>query len=255
MVEAWLVGVGGEEGTARSESDDEGGQIPPHPCALGRREALCRERDVRSSPRGVCESGSRESETCRPRRMLGRRGGGAEFGGDKLAEAVPFDWEDARATHLLWEGGREERGSLERRGCLRSPGGHRRMEDCEDSRGGYAGWFIFDVGGSRCTFSLSITFALADQAFSQHTAVITAVGSPTSIPADGQPYPIAALVSLTVVEQSQGSLPVEKTYDLAAMSKGELWIYRPVGLVEFTGSEIAASWPPSCEAWQVGELE
>lgn len=88
----------------------------------------------------------------------------------------------------------------------------------------------------------------------QHTAVITQVGTPTALPADGQPYAISSLVSLTVVEQSLGSLPAEKTYDLAAMEKGEIWIYRPVMQGEYIGAELSAAWPPNCETWQVGQL-
>jgi hypothetical protein len=89
----------------------------------------------------------------------------------------------------------------------------------------------------------------------QHTAIITAAGEPTSLPEADEPYPISALTSLTVVEQSKGHNPTERTYDLTAMTAGEIWIYRPVSLVELTGTEISASWPPSCETWQVGELE
>lgn len=94
----------------------------------------------------------------------------------------------------------------------------------------------------------------------QHTAIITSAAPPTSIPTlsdalTDETYPLASLVSLTVVEQSQGVAPAEKTYDLAAMSEGEVWIYRPVGLGEYVGSAVDASWPPKCESWQVGELE
>ncbi|KAL8276897.1 hypothetical protein RQP46_010725 [Phenoliferia psychrophenolica] len=88
-----------------------------------------------------------------------------------------------------------------------------------------------------------------------HTAVIVAAGAPTQLPEDGQPYPIAALVSLTVVEQSQGQNPTEQTYDMTGMTKGEVWIYRPVSLVEYIGTEINADWPPRCECWELGQLE
>ncbi|KAK4701958.1 hypothetical protein P7C70_g4263, partial [Phenoliferia sp. Uapishka_3] len=89
----------------------------------------------------------------------------------------------------------------------------------------------------------------------EHTAVIVAAGTPTTLPQDGQEYPIEALVSLTVVEQSQGAVPVERTYDMTAMSEGQIWIYRPVPLVEYVGTEIGAEWPPNCQTWEVGQLE
>ncbi|TKA55512.1 hypothetical protein B0A53_02688 [Rhodotorula sp. CCFEE 5036] len=100
----------------------------------------------------------------------------------------------------------------------------------------------------------------------EHTAIIVAAGAPLTLPrfdpSGRQPpfldtaYPLSSLVSLTVVEQSRGYAPSEKTYDLAAMSKGEVWIYRPCGLRDLVGvDEVAAKWPPEVQCWQVGELE
>jgi hypothetical protein len=89
----------------------------------------------------------------------------------------------------------------------------------------------------------------------QHTAIITGVGSPLSTPADGDKCPVGDLVSLTVVEQSQGVVPSEHTYDMAAMSQGEVWIYRAVGLEDYCGSLVEAIWPPKCQTWEVGQLE
>ena len=43
--------------------------------------------------------------------------------------------------------------------------------------------------------------------------------------------------------------------DMAAMSKGEVWIYRPVPLEEYVGTAISADWPPACQAWEVGQLK
>lgn len=56
-------------------------------------------------------------------------------------------------------------------------------------------------------------------------------------------YPIAALVSLAVVEQSQGHHPKHANYDLTTMTAGEVWIYRPVSLVALLETEIDPSWP------------
>ncbi|GAA5987576.1 hypothetical protein JCM10908_002014 [Rhodotorula pacifica] len=106
----------------------------------------------------------------------------------------------------------------------------------------------------------------------EHTALILSAGEPLSLPSfasssssaannDGSPfldtsYPLSSLVSLTVVEQSRGFAPQLKTYDLAAMSEGEVWIYRPCGLRELVGTEdVGARWPPEVQSWQIAELE
>lgn len=60
---------------------------------------------------------------------------------------------------------------------------------------------------------------------------------------------------MTVVEQSQGVLPAEKVYDMSAMTEGEVWIYRPVPLIDYVGSEVSPTWPPQCETWEIGQLE
>ncbi|GAA5880843.1 hypothetical protein JCM3774_000496 [Rhodotorula dairenensis] len=97
----------------------------------------------------------------------------------------------------------------------------------------------------------------------EHTAIILSAGTPLAPPsiAASPPYldsnyPLSHLVSLTVVEQSLGQAPAQKTYDLAAMSHGEVWIYRPCGLKDLVGTDdIAAQWPPPVQSWQIGELE
>ncbi|GAA6017385.1 hypothetical protein JCM11491_006638 [Sporobolomyces phaffii] len=98
-----------------------------------------------------------------------------------------------------------------------------------------------------------------------HTAVIVGTGTPLALPdpssaAEGGPsrYSPASLASLTVVEQSVGHAPTERTYDLAAFSAGEVWIYRPCGLEALVGVDrVEAVWPSDkgVESWQVGELE
>ena len=50
-------------------------------------------------------------------------------------------------------------------------------------------------------------------------------------------------------------MPAEATYVLGNMTQGEVWFYRPVGLVEFVGAEISPEFPPRCECWEVGQLE
>ncbi|KAK4050314.1 hypothetical protein OIV83_003635 [Microbotryomycetes sp. JL201] len=105
---------------------------------------------------------------------------------------------------------------------------------------------IRQAGMSRLSYS-----TLGDP---DHTAVVVDVGQPASLPAPGESYPISSLANLTVVEQSQGVAPSQATYDMTSMSKGEVWIYRPVPLVKYVGTEITAQWPPSCQVWRAGDL-
>ncbi|BGP56470.1 hypothetical protein JCM8202v2_004090 [Rhodotorula sphaerocarpa] len=99
----------------------------------------------------------------------------------------------------------------------------------------------------------------------EHTALILSAGTPLAPPSIGASppykdpaYPLASLHSLTVVEQSAGRVPSQATYDLAAMSAGEVWIYRPCGLRDLCGvEELSAQWPEEkgIEAWALGELD
>ncbi|KDE06223.1 hypothetical protein MVLG_03500 [Microbotryum lychnidis-dioicae p1A1 Lamole] len=88
-----------------------------------------------------------------------------------------------------------------------------------------------------------------------HTAVIVEVGTPKLTPADGEEIDVTQLPDLTVVEQSQGRPPLLNTYNLSTMSTGEVWLYRPVPLVEYVGTEIKVEWPPQCQTWEIGQLE
>ncbi|GAA5920468.1 hypothetical protein JCM1841_003496 [Sporobolomyces salmonicolor] len=96
-----------------------------------------------------------------------------------------------------------------------------------------------------------------------HTAIVLAASPPRSLPSLSAglvdpAYPLAALGALTVVEQSLGQVPQTRTYDLGAMSEGEVWIYRPAALRDVVGvEELRAEWPDDAgiECWSVGELE
>ncbi|GAA6028515.1 hypothetical protein JCM8097_007259 [Rhodosporidiobolus ruineniae] len=97
-----------------------------------------------------------------------------------------------------------------------------------------------------------------------HTALILSAAPPLSPPSPADDtltdpsYPLSSLVSLTVLEQSLGHAPKVATYDLAALSEGEVWIYRPCGMRTLCGmEELSAAWPEESgvESWQVGELE
>ena len=88
----------------------------------------------------------------------------------------------------------------------------------------------------------------------QHTAIIVEAASPSSLPSPDTPYPISSLVSLTVVEQSLGQAPRRAEYALDAMSEGEIWIYRPAGLLEMLGCEIEPVWPSSQVAYSIDQI-
>ncbi|GAA5960803.1 hypothetical protein JCM3765_000823 [Sporobolomyces pararoseus] len=96
-----------------------------------------------------------------------------------------------------------------------------------------------------------------------HTTVIVGTGSPSSLPepshslASSSRYSPASLNSLTVVEQSLGQAPTERSYDLSAFSTGEIWIYRPCGMETLLGvDKVEAIWPSEkgIHSWEVGEL-
>ncbi|TDL27012.1 hypothetical protein BD410DRAFT_812755 [Rickenella mellea] len=80
-----------------------------------------------------------------------------------------------------------------------------------------------------------------------HTAIITRDSEPTRIPVDGESLLPSELVQLEVVEQSVNSPPDKKTYDLAALEDGEMWIYRPVGMLEYLGVTLEAKPPGGVE--------
>ncbi|GAA5983401.1 hypothetical protein JCM11641_007837 [Rhodosporidiobolus odoratus] len=94
-----------------------------------------------------------------------------------------------------------------------------------------------------------------------HTALILSAASPTSLPTlsptlSDPTYPLSSLTSLTVLEQSLGHVPSVAEYDLSAMTKGEIWIYRPCGMKALCGiEELRAEWPVGkVECWELGEL-
>ncbi|GAA6015849.1 hypothetical protein JCM10207_008817 [Rhodosporidiobolus poonsookiae] len=96
-----------------------------------------------------------------------------------------------------------------------------------------------------------------------HTALILSCSAPLSLPTlsaslTDPSYPLSSLVSVTVLEQSLGKVPTVASYDLSAMSEGEVWIYRPCGMRTLCGvEEVEARWPDEMEveSWEMGELE
>jgi len=65
--------------------------------------------------------------------------------------------------------------------------------------------------------------------------------------ADGQSVLPADVGVLTVVEQTAGHAPKRESYDLAKLQEGEVWVYRPVGMVEYLGSTLSVDVPPGLE--------
>jgi hypothetical protein len=84
-----------------------------------------------------------------------------------------------------------------------------------------------------------------------HTAVIVRDSQPSRTPADCQSLSPADLGSLEVVEQSLGSPPDRKEYDLAAFEQGEMWIYRPIGLQAYLGTLFEATCPAGLRTMEI----
>ncbi|KAI0261385.1 hypothetical protein BC834DRAFT_1028260 [Gloeopeniophorella convolvens] len=84
-----------------------------------------------------------------------------------------------------------------------------------------------------------------------HTAVLVTDTVPRCAVADGASVSPADIGSLTVVEQSAGVVPKRESYDLAKLQEGEVWVYRPVGMVEYLGSTLSVDIPPGLETFEV----
>lgn len=81
-----------------------------------------------------------------------------------------------------------------------------------------------------------------------HTAVIvnTYLSSDPqakSQPKDGDSLAPWEVGILEVIEQSQGKVPKRAEYNLAGMESGEIWIYRPVSMLDYVGiDQLKADW-------------
>ena len=80
-----------------------------------------------------------------------------------------------------------------------------------------------------------------------HTAVLVKDTIPRCAVADGASVQPADVGVLTVVEQTAGRAPQRQSYDLAKLQQGEMWVYRPVGMVEYLGSTLNIDIPPGLE--------
>ncbi|KAH9974549.1 hypothetical protein BGW80DRAFT_1473937 [Lactifluus volemus] len=84
-----------------------------------------------------------------------------------------------------------------------------------------------------------------------HTAVLVQDTVPRRVVGDGESVMPADVGVLTVVEQSAGHAPKRDSYDLAKLQKGEVWVYRPVSMVEYVGSALNIDIPPGLETYSV----
>jgi hypothetical protein len=84
-----------------------------------------------------------------------------------------------------------------------------------------------------------------------HTAVLVEDAVPRCAVADGESVRPADVGVLTVVEQSAGRVPRRESYDLAKLLEGEVWVYRPVGMVEYLGSTLSVNVPSGLETYAV----
>jgi hypothetical protein len=84
-----------------------------------------------------------------------------------------------------------------------------------------------------------------------HTAVLVEDTVPRCAVAEGQSVAPAEVGVLTVVDQSLGRASKRESFDLAQLQQGELWVYRPVGMVEYLGLALNVDIPPGLEVFAV----
>ncbi|KAL0952791.1 hypothetical protein HGRIS_007016 [Hohenbuehelia grisea] len=133
--------------------------------------------------------------------------------------------------HLIYEGNAQGRGNTV---------GRWRGGDTRVRRGDIVEWRKVKIGlvnGPPGSWAI-----LGDP---DHTAVIVrdSVIAGGRRVRDGDSVRPAELGSLEVVEQSVGSPPSRKEYDLEAFEEGEMWIYRPIGMEKYLGFLLSAT-PP-----------
>ena len=126
------------------------------------------------------------------------------------------------------------------------PGGVGRWRGADDRfrAGDVVEWRSVRIGGAQ-PGSFSI---LGDP---DHTAVLVADTVPRCAVADGMSVRPADVGVLTVVEQTAGRAPKRESYDLAKLLQGEVWVYRPIGMVEYLGSTLNVDIPPGLETFAV----
>ncbi|PLW10360.1 hypothetical protein PCANC_16405 [Puccinia coronata f. sp. avenae] len=99
------------------------------------------------------------------------------------------------------------------------------------------------------TVNPTLSFTLGDP---DHTAIIVdASGCTVSTSRSPDACPPTLLGLITVVEQSLKQLPIRRTYNLATISRGEVWIYRPMAEHLLLGpGRNECSFPPPNPAFE-----
>ncbi|EJF59223.1 hypothetical protein DICSQDRAFT_138681 [Dichomitus squalens LYAD-421 SS1] len=134
--------------------------------------------------------------------------------------------------HLIFEGKASEKG--------RNQAGRWRGGDDRVRRGDIIEWRSARVGMGPHGWS-----TLGNP---EHTAVIVSDCVPRTSVADGKAVRPAEVGVIEVVEQSVGSPPARKSYDLANFEEGEVWIYRPVGMEAYVGALLTPTCPEGVDA-------
>lgn len=78
-----------------------------------------------------------------------------------------------------------------------------------------------------------------------HTSIVVSDLVPGCPVGDGEWLDIARFGTLEVVEQSvsTGGLPKRAEYELSGLAQGEVWIYRPIGMRTYVGTEFSPMCP------------
>lgn len=84
-----------------------------------------------------------------------------------------------------------------------------------------------------------------------HTAIIVSDAVPQVSVSDGASLSPSQLGSLVVIEQSVGKPPVRATYDLSRLEEGEVWIYRPIGMMVYLGVVLEPRCPENVNVLSV----
>ena len=132
--------------------------------------------------------------------------------------------------HLIYEG---KASNLGKEMVGRWRGGDDRVR-----RGDIAEWREVKIGMKGAPGSFSRL------GFPDHTAVIVNDSIPLPTAKDGGSLKPSDLGTIAVVEQSQGSPPSRKDYDLNYLQEGEMWIYRPIGMKAYLGVAELTVEPP-----------
>ncbi|KAH6904448.1 hypothetical protein BKA70DRAFT_1296728 [Coprinopsis sp. MPI-PUGE-AT-0042] len=129
--------------------------------------------------------------------------------------------------HLIYEGRASNHG---RQTIGRWRGGDDRIR-----RGDIIEWRRVTIAAA------NYTYILGDP---DHTAVIVRDAVPLVEVRDGLEVVPSQLGTITVVEQSAGSLPKEGAYNLQGLQEGEMWIYRPISMEVYLGIKDLTPAPP-----------